>query len=74
MRKLKLDVESLRVSSFETSAARGAARGTVRGRELQQYDTFLCTAPSTYQPTDPTTTSGTWTNAGCEPEPEVITM
>lgn len=74
MRKLKLEIESLRVHSFITSGGRTPVRGTVRGHLGTDYDTFLCTAPSTYEPTDDTTTSGTWTDVGCYPEPEVVTM
>jgi hypothetical protein len=33
MKKLKLELESLRVQSFETGAGRASERGTVRGHD-----------------------------------------
>jgi hypothetical protein len=44
MKKLKLELESLRVQSFETAAGRGAERGTVRGNvygeQVDEADEF----------------------------------
>ena len=38
MSKLKLEIETLRVESFETAAGPGAARGTVRGAQDDIYE------------------------------------
>lgn len=39
MKKLRLDLESLRVQSFGTAAGRHTERGTVRGHDYgEQYD------------------------------------
>ena len=47
MQKLKLEVESLRVDSFDASAEDGDSRGTVNGNS---YETFYCTDPSSVGP------------------------
>jgi|GEM_PF-2026637 len=36
MKKLTLDLENLRVESFETSDARGSRKGTVRGHSFEE--------------------------------------
>lgn len=62
MKKLKLSLESLQVSSFSTLSPEGRSRGTIRGNS---DDTL-----STYQYTDTCATTLVWTlecNSGYRP-------
>jgi hypothetical protein len=43
MEKLKLNVEALAVESFDAGAARGEAKGTVRGHAVPNTQQFRCT-------------------------------
>jgi hypothetical protein len=40
MKKLKLEMDELRVESFQTTAAGGAARGTVRGNNITHGESW----------------------------------
>ena len=53
MRKLKLDVESLNVQTFETADDEAATRGTIKGRDLEDttgpwFCPYAC--PDTWTP------------------------
>jgi hypothetical protein len=68
VKKLKLDIESVRVESFEMGE--NANRGTVVAHisaAVSCYDTDCCTPNPgcpTYQDTDPCACSGNWTCPG----------
>ena len=49
MKKLKLEIETLHVDSFEPAAGAAADTGTVRGAELTQFQTCVqsCGCPVT---------------------------
>jgi hypothetical protein len=42
MRKLTLELDELRVQSFEVMPAAGTRRGTIHGRESETYDEVAC--------------------------------
>ena len=50
MKKLSLDVDALRVESFDTSAGGGAARGTVRGNDSRPPTFTETLVPTTTDP------------------------
>lgn len=51
MKKLKLEMESLKVESFETGDETGPGRGTVRGNQIPTLK-YVC--PDTVLRTNPT--------------------
>lgn len=75
MKKLSLDLSSLRVESFETDVERQSLRGTVRGNAQSDCCTFSCAGtcgilpPSAIEPAKPSAACAGETDdyTGCLP-------
>ena len=62
MKKVKLEVETLHVDSFDVSTEPAAPRGTVQGHS--EYDTYWCTAPSSVGPNKCLPYPWSWNSCG----------